>query len=280
MRIGIRAHDMEQLPLEQVIPKIHEKGFHCMHIALKKSIKDFQVTDATLTPGLAMYMKELCMDNKVDVAVLGCYLNLANPNKEALAKTYKTYEANIRFASLLGSGVVGTETGAVNEEYKYEPANHTEEALDIFINNLRPVVEYAEKMGVIMAIEPVYKHIVCDIKRARKVLDEINSPNLRIIFDPVNVISPYNYQDQDEIINEAFDLLRDEIAVVHAKDFVVEDGQIKSVRAGAGHLNYDLLMQKVKQYKPYIHVTLEDTKPDDVFEAKQYVLDAYNRATI
>lgn len=280
MRIGIRAHDMEQLPLEQVIPKIHEKGFHCMHIALKKSIKDFQVTDATLTPGLAMYMKELCMDNKVDVAVLGCYLNLANPNKEALAKTYKTYEANIRFASLLGSGVVGTETGAVNEEYKYEPANHTEEALDIFINNLRPVVEYAEKMGVIMAIEPVYKHIVCDIKRARKVLDEINSPNLRIIFDPVNVISPYNYQDQDEIINEAFDLLRDEIAVVHAKDFVVEDGQIKSVRAGAGQLNYDLLMQKVKQYKPYIHVTLEDTKPDDVFEAKQYVLDAYNRATI
>lgn len=280
MRIGIRAHDMEQLPLEQVIPKIHEKGFHCMHIALKKSIKDFQVTDATLTPGLAMYMKELCMDNKVDVAVLGCYLNLANPNKEALAKTYKTYEANIRFASLLGSGVVGTETGAVNEEYKYEPANHTEEALDIFINNLRPVVEYAEKMGVIMAIEPVYKHIVCDIKRARKVLDEINSPNLRIIFDPVNVISPYNYQDQDEIINEAFDLLRDEIAVVHAKDFIVEDGQIKSVRAGAGQLNYDLLMQKVKQYKPYIHVTLEDTKPDDVFEAKQYVLDAYNRATI
>lgn len=280
MRIGIRAHDMEQLPLEQVIPKIHEKGFHCMHIALKKSIKDFQVTDATLTPGLAMYMKELCMDNKVDVAVLGCYLNLANPNKEALAKTYKTYEANIRFASLLGSGVVGTETGAVNEEYKYEPANHTEEALDIFINNLRPVVEYAEKMGVIMAIEPVYKHIVCDIKRARKVLDEINSPNLRIIFDPVNVISPYNYQDQDEIINEAFDILRDEIAVVHAKDFIVEDGQIKSVRAGAGQLNYDLLMQKVKQYKPYIHVTLEDTKPDDVFEAKQYVLDAYNRATI
>lgn len=280
MRIGIRAHDMEQLPLEQVIPKIHEKGFHCMHIALKKSIKDFQVSDATLTPGLAMYMKELCTDNKVDVAVLGCYLNLANPNKEALQKTYKTYEANIRFASILGSGVVGTETGAVNEEYKYEPANHTEEALDIFINNLRPVVEYAEKMGVIIAIEPVFKHIVCDIKRARKVLDEIKSPNLRIIFDPVNVISPYNYMDQDEIINEAFELLRDEIAVVHAKDFVVEDGQIKSVRAGAGQLNYDLLMQNVKKYKPYIHVTLEDTKPEDVFEAKKYVEDAYNRAII
>ncbi|MBU5468784.1 sugar phosphate isomerase/epimerase [Falcatimonas sp. MSJ-15] len=280
MRIGIRAHDMEKLPLEQVIPKIHEKGFHCMHIALKKSIREFQVTDATLTPGLAMYMKELCADNKIDVAVLGCYLNLANPNKEALAKTYKTYEANIRFASILGCGVVGTETGAVNEEYKYEPANHTEEALNIFINNLRPVVEYAEKMGVIVAIEPVYKHIVCDVKRARKVLDAINSPNLRIIFDPVNVLSPDNYMRQDEIITEAFELLRDEIAVVHAKDFVIENGEIKSVRAGAGQFNYDLLMQNVKKYKPYIHVTLEDTKPEDVFEAKAHVEAAYERAVL
>ena len=39
MRIGIRAHDMEYAPLEQLIPNIHNKGFHCMHIALSKSIK-------------------------------------------------------------------------------------------------------------------------------------------------------------------------------------------------------------------------------------------------
>ena len=82
MRIGIRAHDVAYAPLEELIPNIHAQGFHCMHIALSKSIKEFKPGVETMTPGLAMYIKELCTENKVDVAVLGCYLNLCNPNPE------------------------------------------------------------------------------------------------------------------------------------------------------------------------------------------------------
>ena len=42
MRIGIRAHDVKYAPLEELIPNIHNQGFHCMHIALSKSIKEFK----------------------------------------------------------------------------------------------------------------------------------------------------------------------------------------------------------------------------------------------
>ena len=119
MRIGIRAHDVKYAPLDELIPNIHNQGFHCMHIALSKSIKEFKPEISTMTPGLAMYIKELCAENKVDVAVLGCYLNLCNPNPEQHKKIVEKYKAHIRFASILGCGVVGTETGAVNEEYKY-----------------------------------------------------------------------------------------------------------------------------------------------------------------
>ena len=38
-----------------------------MHIALSKSIKEFKPGVETMTPGLAMYIKELCAENKVDV---------------------------------------------------------------------------------------------------------------------------------------------------------------------------------------------------------------------
>lgn len=278
MRIGIRAHDVAYAPLEQLIPNIHAQGFHCMHIALSKSIKEFKPEIETMTPGLAMYMKELCTENKVDVAVLGCYLNLANPDQDQLAKIVEKYKAHIRFASILGCGVVGTETGAVNTEYKFEPANHSEEALEIFIKNLRPVVEYAEKFGVILAIEPVYKHIVYNIERARRVLDEINSPNLQIIFDPVNVLSVDNIKDQDEIIQKAFDLLGDDIAVVHAKDFAVKDNDILSIAAGTGGLNYPLLLKLVKQHKPYVHVTLEDTTPENAIAAREFMEKTYAEA--
>lgn len=275
MRLGIRAHDTKYAPLDELIPNIHSMGFKCMYIALTKSIKEFTPDICTMTPGLAMHMRELCIENKVDVAVLGCYLNLCNPNPEQHKKIVEKYKANIRFASILGCGVVGTETGAVNEEYKYEPANHTEEALNLFIENLKPIVKYAEQFGVIIAIEPVWKHIVCTIERARKVLDAIDSPNLQIIFDPVNVLYPGNIDRQDEIIEQAFDLLRDEIAVVHCKDFVVEGDDLKSIAAGTGGLNYPLLLKKIKQYKPYVHCTLENTVPENAIATRDFMEKLY-----
>ncbi len=275
MRLGIRAHDTKYAPIDELIPNIHNMGFKCMHIALTKSIKEFKPDICTMTPGLAMHIKELCNDNKVDVAVLGCYLNLCNPNPEQHKKIVEKYMATIRFASVLGCAVVGTETGAVNEEYKYEPANHSEEALNSFIENLKPIVKYAEQFGVIFAIEPVWKHIVYNIERARKVLDAINSPNLQIIFDPVNVLYPGNIDKQDEIIEQAFDLLRDDIAVVHCKDFVVEGDTIKSIAAGTGGLNYPLLLKKIKEYKPYVHCTLENTTPENAIATRDFMEKLY-----
>ena len=280
MRIGIRAHDVAYAPLNELIPNIHNQGFHCMHIALSKSIKEFKPGVETMTPGLAMYIKELCAENKVDIAVLGCYLNLCNPNEEKHKDIVEKYKAHIRFASILGCGVVGTETGAVNEEYSFTPDNHTDAALDVFIDGLRPVVEYAEKMGVIISIEPVYKHIVCNFERARKVLDTIDSPNLQLIFDPVNVIYAGNYEKQDEIIRTAFELCGDDICCMHLKDFVVENGEVKSVISGRGMLNYPLLMSFVKTYKPFVHCLLEDTKPENAAEARKFVEEQYEKAQL
>lgn len=280
MRIGVRGHDVEHSSLDSLFGNIHKQGFYCTQLALSKAVKEFKVNNGVMTPGLAFYIRELCIRNNVDVAVLGCYLNLANPNKEQLAKTQNTYKAHIRFASLVGAGMVGTETGAVNEEYSFTPDNHTDEALKTFIEGLIPVVEYAEKMGVNIAIEPVYKHIVCDFKRARKVLDAVNSPNLQLIFDPVNVIYAGNYERQDEIIREAFELCGEDICCMHLKDFVVDNGEVKSVISGRGLLNYPLLMSYVKTYKPFVHCLLEDTKPDNAAEAKHFVEDMYDKAEL
>ena len=274
MRIGIRAHDVAYAPLDELIPNIHKQGFHCMHIALSKSIKEFKPGVETMTPGLAMYIKELCAENKVDVAVLGCYLNLCNPNPEKHKEIVEKYKAHIRFASILGCGVVGTETGAVNEEYKYEPANHSEEGLQCFIDTVRPIVKYAE-FGVIVAIEPVWKHIVNTVERARKVLDAIDSPNLQIIFDPVNLLYTGNIDKQDEIIEKAFDLLLKDIAVVHCKDYVVENDELKSIAAGTGGLNYPLLLKKIKEYKPYVHCTLENTVPENAVATREFMEKLY-----
>lgn len=278
MRIGIRAHDVKSDTFEGLVQAIHEQGMHCCQLAVPKAVKEFPTQKEVLTPGLALYMKEIFAQNKVDVAVLGCYLNLATPDEAELADTTDTYKRHILFASLLGAGVVGTETGNCNKEYRYEPHSHTEEALQIFIKNLRPIVEYAEKLGVIIGIEPVKRHIVCNAKRARKVLDAINSPNLQIIFDPVNLLDETNYQDHVEIIKEFTEILGADIAIIHAKDFRMEGGKLLSCPCGMGVMDYEYLLSYIKNHKPHIHVLLEDTQPENALQARQFMEDAYSRA--
>ena len=175
----------------------------------------------------------------------------------------------------MGAGVVGTETGAPNTAYKFEEACWSEEALEQFINGLRPVVTYAEQMGVLVAIEPVVRHIVCNPVRARRVLDEINSPNLRIILDPVNLLEIYNYEKQDEIIDQAIELLGKDIAVLHVKDFVIKDNKLISVPVGQGQCHWDRIMPFMKKEKPFMHATLEDTKPENAVEALHYIQNIY-----
>ncbi len=276
MQLGIRLHDIKKAPLEERLKIAKEQGFACGHLALSKVISEYPVDDCALTPGLALYLKRIFAENRLDVAVLGCYLNLANPNEESLRKITKRYLTHIRLASLLGVGVVGTETGAVNESYSFEERNHSDEALEIFIKNLRPVVSYAEKMGVIMAIEPVFKHIVCNPKRARRVLDAIDSPNLQIIFDPVNLLDLSNYERREEIFAEAIEVLGEDIAVVHLKDFVVKDEELVSVAAGTGEMDYTQIIRFIKERKPFIHATMENTTPENAVAARTYIQEIWN----
>ena len=49
MRLGIRAHDTKYAPLDEMVANIHNMGFHCMHIALAKSIKEFKPEIETLS---------------------------------------------------------------------------------------------------------------------------------------------------------------------------------------------------------------------------------------
>lgn len=276
MQIGIRLHDAAKLPLEERLKEVKKQGFSCVHLALSKVLDKPLAEAEALTPGYAMYLRHLFEKNELDIAVLGCYLNLANPNEEKLKEITNKYLAHIRFASLLGCGVVGTETGAPNEGYKYEPACHGEEALALFIKNLRPVVKYAEQMGVIFAIEPVWKHIVWNPGRARQVLDEIASPNLQIILDPVNLLDISNYEQQVEIVEEAIEILGKDVAVVHLKDYEVKEDKLESIAAGTGRMNYDAILKFVKERKPYIHATLENTVPDNAVAARKFIQDKHD----
>lgn len=281
-QIGIRLHDVnaklgaEEQTLEARADKAKAEGFSCLHLALSKVIKGMSFDDCALTEGLALYVRRTLATRELDVAVLGCYLNLAHPDPEKLWEIQSRYYGHLRTAVLMGAGVVGTETGAPNPEYRMDEQTHTAQALDTFIRGLAPVVERAEHWGVSIAIEPVWKHIVYDTDRALQVLRAIASPNLRIILDPVNLLYAGNAGERDRIIGEAIDKLGEYVAVVHLKDFIPDGTELKAVPAGMGKMNHTRILRFIKERKPYIHATLENTSNENAVAAREFLQRRYD----
>ncbi|WP_333652015.1 sugar phosphate isomerase/epimerase family protein [Lacrimispora sp.] len=273
MQIGIRLHDVAPGTMEERVKIAHDQGFTCVHLALSKTVKEHSVDNSALTPGYATYLRKMFAKYDMDIAVLGCYLNLAHPDPEEIKKIQERYFAHLRFASILGCSVVGTETGAPNAEYRYEPACHSSEALETFIKNFTPVVRCAEKFGVIMAIEPVWSHIVYNSKQALKVLKAIDSPNLRIILDPVNLLSVENSEIREQVIGEAIEDLGQYTDVLHMKDFVIEGDRVVSSAPGTGVMKYDRILEFARKEKPYIQMTIEDSKPDNAEWSRKFLED-------
>ncbi len=283
LQIGIRLHDVntncpeELQTIEARAAKAREEGFCCVHLAPQKVIKGVAFDDATMTEGMAMYFKRVFAKHDLDIAVLGCYLNLAHPDSVKLEEIKSRYYANIRVAALSGACLVGTETGAPNAEYKYDSNTHSKEALNTFMHNLADVVECAEKYGVTVAIEPVWNHIVYNADRALEVINGIGSRNLRIILDPVNLLGMENVDGREKVIGDAMEKLCDRIAMVHIKDFVRQDGKLISVAAGTGEMEYTEILRFLKARKPYIQATLENTVNDNAVSSRELIQGIYER---
>ena len=278
--IGLRLHDSRPGTLRERVRSAAEQGFSCVHLALSKVLGPEYMDPMVFTPGLAARVRA-DMEG-MDVAVLGCYLNLCTTDLSEYARTLEKYTAHLRIAPLIGAGVVGTETGNPNPAYRYDPEHsHSGEALEMFIRRVEPVVRTAEKFGAMLAIEPVYTHIVSTPARARRVLDAVSSPNLRIIFDPVNLLHPDNLSRRDEVIAEAIETLGPEIDVIHIKDYVLRgDGGMDSVAAGLGEMDFSAILRFAAEKKPGIQMTLENTVPENAENARIFVDGAYNEQAL
>ena len=266
MQIGIRLHDMPGNTFQERVDAAANAHFECVHLALSKAVQEYPYGKEALTPGYASFLRKTFEKAGMDISIFGCYQNLANPNPEKLKNMQEMYIRSLMFSKWLGATVVGTETGSVTEDYKPGPYDLTDEALDRFIEGLFPVVEAAEKIGGIIAIEPVCYHIVSSPKRARKVLDTIHSPNLKIIYDQVNMVDAENYTRIDSLIDEYTELLGDEIACVHIKDYVIRDGKRVSVPTGRGIMpetSYKKIIRYLRDHKPFSYVSFESSNLED-----------------
>lgn len=288
MNIGIRLHDTAGTSLAEHLAAAKAQGFTCVHIAMSKVIPGFKMADAPalLTDELAETVRAELEKNSQICVLLGCYLNLCSPDLLQHEKTVEIYKAHLRFAKKIGATLVGTETGAPNTTYSTCPECYTEEALQLFIDRVTPVVRYAEEVGQHFAIEPVVRHIVSTPERCERVLKAVNSPNLKVILDAVNLLSESNVAGARPIIADGINRLGKDVALLHMKDFIPfteERGQqlkasvpntdvfsnVVSCACGLGDMDYAPLCALAKARN--IPMTLENTNPANAVAARRHL---------
>ncbi|MBQ9299035.1 MAG: sugar phosphate isomerase/epimerase [Clostridia bacterium] len=271
MNIGIRLHDTAPGTLAERLDFAREQGFACAHLALSKTVQGYDMASAPalLTDALADEVKALFSARRLRCAVLGCYLNLANPNAEERRQTQEIYKAHLRFAPLMGAMMVGTETPANKNAQYAEPAAQSEEAFQLFLTGLRPVVRAAEEAGAILAVEPVSYHIVSTPQRAQRMLEAVPSDNLRIILDAVNLLSPETVDRADAIVEDAIRRLGDKIMMLHMKDYELRSGKVAACACGTGSMDYGRLLAYAKARN--LPMTLENTTPENAEAARLYL---------
>lgn len=281
--LGVRAHDFGRLPTLQLAEKIADTGVHYVQLALSKAFPEmYESPKMADAPGIAAAFHE----KGLQIAVLGCYINPVHPDLFVRERALARFEEHLEWASVFGCSIVGTETGSRNQDCSYHPETTTEQTFRELVSSISHLVNYAEKLGsVIVGIEPVAEiHTVHSPALMNRLLREIDSPALGVIFDPVNLVPKTGVRSQDEFLDECFDSFGSKIVVIHAKDYRISEGssgpvKSKSLPAGTGELDWKGLFQRLKNIgNPPLPVLMEDLRPEEVPATRDRLLSLWNQS--
>lgn len=264
INLGVRAHDFGKLPAHQLAATVAAHGFTCVQLALAKALDGINTDTGSFSPGMARHVRQAFERHDVAISVLGCYINPIDPDETRRQQQMIRFKEHLRYARDFGCSVVATETGSRNADWSLHPDNASDSTLAELTDQIGELVLEAEKFGVFVCIEGVTRHVVSTPGRMKRVLDSIGSPNLQVLFDPVNLLSLENHQDQQQVMDQAFALFGDKIAVIHAKDYVVAPAELKPALIGEGALQFQTLFHHLRSRKSYIDVLLEETSPATV----------------
>ncbi|MEC6747985.1 sugar phosphate isomerase/epimerase [Marinilactibacillus sp. XAAS-LB27] len=273
LNLGIRAHDLGLIEMNQLIEKLNCYNLKHVQFAIKKSFPEVMDTYDKLTPGLATYYAEQFNKAGIKISILGCYVNIIDRNVEKREIALNDFIKHLSLSQSFNASMVATETGSVGKGYTEE--NFTTKAFNEVVSSVRKLTTVAEKFGTIVAIEAGMNHPLHSAKLAYQMIQEIQSPNLKIILDCANLISIDNYERQSAVIEEALDLLDEHIVAMHIKDYVIKENKVEIVPVGTGEMQYEKILSFIKYKKPNLFVSLEATREPALEKSLQLLKECY-----
>lgn len=136
-----------------------------------------------------------------------------------------------------------TGTRDPQDQWRHHPGNASPEAWRDLLVSFEVAVRIADERDVQLGIEPELGNVVNGAEAARRLINEMKSPLLRIVLDPANLAEEADDNERRDIIARAIDLLGDRIVMAHAKDRAA-DGSVAT--AGKGVIDFAHFLASLK----------------------------------
>lgn len=278
LSFGMRCHDIcPKMPMEELFQEVRANKIHEIQLAFAKSISDYDFSAGHYSARFGRYIASLLEKNEIHVAVLGCYINPIHPIESRRQAEVAKFIEHLKYAKMIGADMVGTETGRLDPDMKVTAETFTETAYQRLLKSMREIVSAAEKLGVIVGVEGVFDHTLYSPAMMKRFLDDINSPNVEVILDSVNLIHPEEVECQTEVIDKAFAYYGDRITMLHIKDFVFDGNNQVFRHVGEGLFQYEPLMKHLKQEKPHITMLLENSNKERYHSDVEFLQKIYEK---
>jgi sugar phosphate isomerase/epimerase len=196
----------------------------------------------------------------VRVVALSATFNLLDENKLRLRDNFRRLEVLAQGAVILGTDLLSLCSGTRNQEdmWTYHPENQSSAAWQEMIDAMRRALEVAIEYDLNLGIEPEVANVVSNANDGVRLIRELGSNRIRIVFDPANLYRPpANPRRDDHVITDALTLLGDRIAIAHCKDIAAPAVQgathqpgealYAHVAAGTGILDYHHYISELRR---------------------------------
>jgi sugar phosphate isomerase/epimerase len=261
MDIGIFAKVFVRPTFEQALDAVAAHDIH--HVQFNMACAGLPTLPDAIPVELCAAIRTALAARNIHMSALSGTFNMihpaANQRRDGLRRLHVLAEACAR----LGTGMITLCTGTRDPAnmWQYHADNASAEAWADLLESMHAALRIAEDTGIILGVEPELSNVIDSATKARRLLDELGSPHVKIVMDGSNLLHPAEVNRMGDIFVQAFDLLGPDIALVHAKDLIPGGHGA----AGTGLLDYDTylrLLHQVGYSGPLILHTLSEDQVD------------------
>ncbi len=243
MQLGIFARTFPRPTLEETFNAVVEHGLRCVQFNMAcaglSSLPDRIESD------VVDRIRKAAATREINIAAVSGTYNMIHPDREQRQVGLQRLRVLVSASKGMGTSVVTLCTGTRDPEdmWRWHPENTSSQAWEDLLRSMDAALHIAEEEDVTLAFEPERANVINTASRGRALLDAIQSPRLKVVIDPANLIVPGNEQQIHSVLDEAFDLLGKDIVLAHAKD---RDPDDTFRAAGEGVLDYDHYLRLLK----------------------------------